>query len=510
MAIRFRPDDNGDNRNSNNNRGNNGGGGRVLMAVLMLVFRYPKFAIPIIVIGAIVFFMMGGFGGGTNQANLYSMGGRIDQDRYDKTLVYPALSTTAAQYGLPAQASLRNNAPRRLNQGEQGSCVGWASAYGARTILESVATGANPNNIAYSPSFLYNQIGLRNCQGAYTGEALKHMTNKGLIEFSKFAYDERDCQRQPSTALKREALEHRIRGYNRLTKSGQNYDVDLEAVKQNIAQGAPVIIAMKVPYSFQDMLGKKIWKPTNSERRRINQLGGHAMCLTGYDENRQLFEVMNSWGEEWGDRGFVYIPYQYFKEFCREAYGVFPHGKAKTASATEFAVSCGLFNTKNRQPIPVRRVRQNLFETTQPIAKNTGFKLEITNSLECYAYVFSKETEQDGGKALTVFPPSPKYSTFLGIVGTRHFPEGGELYPDERGDKDYMAILYSKQELNPEQVRQRIDAANTGNFHDDVMAAVGNAAFQELNFENQSGVIAFKESAKGQEQIAVVVIAVDK
>ena len=234
------------------------------------------------------------------------------------------------------------------------------------------------------------------------------------------------------------------------------------------------------------------------------------MCLIGYDDKRQMFEVMNSWGEEWGDRGFVFIPYQYFKEFCREAYGVFPHGKAKTASATEFAINCGLFNTKTKQPIPVQRVRANLFETTNPIPKNTGFKLEITNSIECYAYVFSKETEADGGKALTVFPPSRKYSTFLGIVGTRHFPEGGELYPDERGEKDYMAILYSKRELNPEQVRQRIDDANKGNFYDDVMNAVGSSAFQQLNFANQPGLISFKESTKGQEEIAVVVIAVAK
>ncbi len=514
MAIRFRPDEQPSNNNSNNNRGGgNGSGGKMLMAALFFVFRYPKIGIPLLIVGGIVYFFMGGFGGGSSandQNNMYGMGGRIDQEKYDKTLVYPALSTSSNKYGLAKAASLRANAPRRLNQGSQGSCVGWASAYAARTILESVATGAPPNSIAYSPSFLYNQIGLQNCQGAYTGEALQHMTQKGLVAFSKFAYNENDCSRKPDNQLLREAMEHRIRGYNRLTRSGKNYDVDLEAVKQNIAQGAPVIIAMKVPYSFQDMMGKKVWQPSRSDARGIDNLGGHAMCLIGYDDDKQLFEIMNSWGEDWGDQGFVFVPYDAFKTFCREAYGVFPHGKAKTASTTEFAIQCGLYNLKNKSAIPVRRVRDNLFETTQKIAKGTGFKIEITNALECYAYVFSKETEADGGAAIVVFPPNRQYSTFLGIVGTRLFPDGGELYPDDKGDKDYMAIVYSKKELNPEQLRQQIDNANTGNYHDDVMKAVGSNAFTNINYKDNQGYIAFNQTTRNDDDIAVVVIAVDK
>ena len=80
------------------------------------------------------------------------------------------------------------------------------------------------------------------------------------MHFSKFPYDEYSCNKRPTQGQLSEAMRYRIRGYNRLTKSGRNYDVDLEAVKQNIAQGAPVIIAVNVPYSFQDMMGKRKWK----------------------------------------------------------------------------------------------------------------------------------------------------------------------------------------------------------------------------------------------------------
>lgn len=36
---------------------------------------------------------------------------------------------------------------------------------------------------------------------------------------------------------------------------------------------------------------------------------GHAFCLSGWDDNKQVFYVKNSWGEAWGDFGDFEIPY---------------------------------------------------------------------------------------------------------------------------------------------------------------------------------------------------------
>lgn len=521
MAIRFRPENN-NNNNSNNNNNNRGRGGRnnsaLIMAVLMFAFRYPKFGIPIIIIGVIAFFFLGGGSGITsnndnNSPGIYNMGCEISQEKYDESKVFAALSSSSSKYSIPAKVSLRQYAPRPLNQGTQGSCVGWASAYAARTILESASTGANPNSTAFSPSFLYNQIGIKGCQGAYTGEALEHMKQKGLLQFSKFAYNENSCSKKPSQAQLQEATRYKIKGYNRLTKTGRNYDVDLEAVKQNIAQGAPVIIAAKVPYSFQDMMGKKVWKAKSSEKRNVNNLGGHAMCLIGYDDNKKQFEIQNSWGTQWGDNGFVFVSYADFKIFCREAYGVFPQQKAKTAAATDFAIECGLYDVATGSTLNLRNVRENLFETTTPIKVGTELKIEITNSLECFTYVFSKEADRGNqqGNALKIFPPSDQYSSYMGIVGTRLFPRNGKFFADDEGTRDFMAIVYSKNELNPDQIRQSIDNAGKGNFYDNVMAAVGRRAFQNLNYKSKSGnLVSFNQSATARQDIAVVVIALDK
>jgi len=39
--------------------------------------------------------------------------------------------------------------------------------------------------------------------------------------------------------------------------------------------------------------------------------GGHAMLCCGFDDNKQVFIIRNSWGPNLGDQGYYYIPYAY-------------------------------------------------------------------------------------------------------------------------------------------------------------------------------------------------------
>lgn len=40
-------------------------------------------------------------------------------------------------------------------------------------------------------------------------------------------------------------------------------------------------------------------------------VGGHAIMFVGYDDEKKVFKFKNSWGEEWGNKGFGYLPYSY-------------------------------------------------------------------------------------------------------------------------------------------------------------------------------------------------------
>src|SRR6202008_2669113 len=104
------------------------------------------------------------------------------------------------------------------------------------------------------------------------------------------------------------------------------YSLDLLAMKQNIAQGAPVVIGMAVGGTFEEMNGNKSWIPTEEDYNNKDQFGGHALCVIGYDDNLDggSFQIMNSWGEDFGVNGLFWMPYEHFEKFTNEAYGLYP------------------------------------------------------------------------------------------------------------------------------------------------------------------------------------------
>jgi C1A family cysteine protease len=66
------------------------------------------------------------------------------------------------------------------------------------------------------------------------------------------------------------------------------------------------------------------------------------MCVIGYDDTalngKGVFEIMNSWGERWGDNGIGYVSYPDFEYFVKEAYGLYPMGKSGDPNNTKLGV----------------------------------------------------------------------------------------------------------------------------------------------------------------------------
>ena len=51
--------------------------------------------------------------------------------------------------------------------------------------------------------------------------------------------------------------------------------------------------------------------------------------LVGYDETRQAFRLINSWGQAWGDHGYSWIDYATFQRMAGEAYAMEPSAAAR-------------------------------------------------------------------------------------------------------------------------------------------------------------------------------------
>ncbi len=510
-----KPKNNNSDQQSTGGSGGLGGLGQLLPFILLFLFKKPKWLMIALAVGAIWYFFLGGSemfsggaAGGDNSGNgQFSFGATLSEQEYDKASVFAPLS---ASYGagagqLPASISLLKYAPKRMHQGDQGSCVGWASSYAARTILQARATGADPNSIAFSPSYLYNQIALSGCNGAYMNNAMETLLKHGDLPFSKFSYDDRSCSRQPNQGQANEASQFRIKGYNRLSQGANNYGVDLMGVKQHLAQGAPVVIGAMVGGTFmQQMVGRSVWQPTQRDYQQYG-FGGHAMCVIGYDDNKQAVQIMNSWGPEWGDNGVAWIGYKDFLTFTKEAYGLYPMGDSPNMDPNKLAVKFGLVENESQTLIPLREVSDRTFRTRAPMRQGTRFKVAITNSIECYIYVFGQEAD---GSSYVLFPYTEKHSPYCGITGTRLFPDDHSMTPDQVGNRDYIAVVVSKSPLNWNTVNSRINTSRQSSYLGKVREAIGPEEVPNVKFSTPDAV-EFSCDLNGKNVVATV-IEIDK
>jgi GNAT superfamily N-acetyltransferase len=110
----------------------------------------------------------------------------------------------------------------------------------------------------------------------------------------------------PSEEANKNALRHRIEYYQRL------YTVDEIKYALYVFHGAT--ISIDIFQSFIDAPNGKIPFPKIEEKR----LGSHSIALVGYNEQEFIFA--NSWGKEWGDAGFGYLPFDYINKFLIEAW----------------------------------------------------------------------------------------------------------------------------------------------------------------------------------------------
>lgn len=513
-------DDYDDSSNSNRNTTNTGGGAGGLLSFLPLLFSLfrggggGKGIFLLLLIGAGAYFILGRGGCDTNSVvqSLFSQSGyNFSPQEFSKAKVYEGLEDDNVKNPLPEAVSLAAFAPNRLNQGKQGSCVAWSSAYAARTILEAASTRQNPNQVAYSPAFVYNNIALDDCQGSYIQRAMEFMQTRGSLPFSDFQYDENNCSRQANSSLLQKASENRIHGFTRLTESDDVNGLNIRAVKEHLAKDAPVVIGMMVGQSFmQGMLGQKVWHPDQSDYQQVG-FGGHAMCVIGYDDRLEggAFQIMNSWGPEWGQNGIGYVRYGDFKEFVREAYGLDPLPKRGAALNMAFECSVGMMNNETRQPIALKPFAGNVFKTITPIKKGTRFKMEIKNAVECYIYIFTPD--ESGNKSMVLFPYKPIHSAYCGITGYRLFPRKESIMADDIGNKETMAVVVSKTELDYNGLNAAIISSNQPGFAAKVNEAVANHAVKNVNYKaTADGKINFNVAAGEANSIVATIVEMDK
>jgi C1A family cysteine protease len=115
-------------------------------------------------------------------------------------------------------------------------------------------------------------------------------------------YDYMENSTIPEKAFE-EAKKYKVSSYLRV------YTTD--EIRKAIYQYGPVLGSFAITQEFMRMSSDGIVKP----RGNSPWVGNHAMTIIGYDDTKKMFKIQNSWGKDWGDHGFCYMPYDVLEHF---------------------------------------------------------------------------------------------------------------------------------------------------------------------------------------------------
>jgi len=211
---------------------------------------------------------------------------------------------------LPSEFTLEDKyrTPIR-DQGTYGTCVGHA-AVSVKELQEALNYPSQV--ISLSPLFVYRECkqvdGIPTQEGTYPRTAMDVLRKKGVCKENTLPYSQlKDIKQLPTPPKKayEEAKDFIIGAYARIQT--------IDELKQAIYRDGPVLAGIMVYENFiTPGTGGFIKIPEGK------WLGNHAVAAVGWNDNltyagyKGFIRVRNSWGASWGDKGYCWIPYDFF------------------------------------------------------------------------------------------------------------------------------------------------------------------------------------------------------
>jgi len=439
-------------------------------------------------------------------------GAVLDPAAYEQTDAKPVTRSSTVP---PRLVSLRQFAPSPGDQGQYGTCTGWATAYAARTISESIALNrtnqAQSTDNAFSPNFVY--------LGHYLSLGITPTGQEGAVlsRILDFVRTTGAVRRQPferTTAFNRISFSsfaniqlYPISNYVRLfsNRAGTSGPVEerVTPVRRSLSEGKPVVIGMNTPASFFN--ARDVWRP--HETPTINH-GGHAMCVVGYNDDIHggAFEIQNSWGTSWGNNGYIWITYNDFARYVFEAFEMIEN-LANYRDSSRFAASINIEIWNSQQGMPVSYDNQGFYRTRTSYPSGTTFRFLMTNRHPAYVYAFAADTNSN--EVTRIFP-------LEGVSPVMDYSDSTIAWPSEEDwmamdnitGTDYLVVLYSKRELDIASIQRRF-ALEAGSFTERVARAVGANFIPYNTVQYNASQIEFTAVSNNPSAIFGLLLAID-
>jgi len=474
---------------------------------------------------------------GTAQAQdefeMFGMGLIEDDEAYAQIPRKPELLTRDYTV-LPDSFSLRKYCPRANSQGQYGTCSAWSTTYAARTIAEAIKWGWTDAEVitdeAFAPQFVYtlvkNSTDSTCIQGISINRVMELLKTKGAPKHRNYSVE---CADFVPRWVTDEAADNLIDDYFTLfDRDCTSQEKKVNIVKKSLTQERPVLINMHIPMPSFGRAGE-MWNGRTPEDTRT---GYHAMCVVAYDDHKAggAFQIMNSWGEKWGDKGFTWVRYEDFAKQVDWAFELYvkkvkypealsntkpkPTPEQKKDTIPEFVeqekpdvLSGSMYiqlRTGERMEQRLVKGKWPMYEAKGKYLTGTRYRVYLTNNAPAYVYVVGSDLQNHVSK---VFPPADNISPAL-VYSSNNMALPGEDYWAEMDDtqgKDYLCVLYASQALPIDDIIRSIRQAD-GTFAEKLVRALegkGLAPVEDISYERNQ--IAFKATTHG----AVVPVIVE-
>lgn len=446
-------------------------------------------------------------------ACLQAQGIRNDDTKYQNL---PQKRSALAISKLPPRIDLSAYAPSVINQGENGTCVAVSVGYYMRTLLEAQKRGITDKKaidaLRFSPSYLYNHVkdaGDANCTGGLDiSDALEYIKQNGLPSLSAAPFP--NCQ---SPVALNASPDSRILDYVRLFGLLDAPQAKTLAVKKALSERSPVVVGMQTTPSIKNLAlrnslasraeaflpwvnsGRQSaastnftrWQPALSPSLSI----GHAMCVVGYDDTmfgKGAFKLINSWGSNWGDKGYFWITYDDFNQYAKYGYQAYLQpagGQSPIILSADITISLATFVTGTEEAVERSPTGTKLVAYTVVKPQRTGTPFTFSAALSNQEYLYLITANATDSVAIKLFPEKG-FSPLIGPNTKMALPKDGLLRLAGNTGLEYWLFLFSETPIDVDGYVKKMNEQK-GPFPDRVIAAFGSALtpYQQINYKEK-------------------------
>ena len=141
--------------------------------------------------------------------------------------------------------------------------------------------------------------------GAYIRDTIKSIHCDGVRKERTWPYNTKKFAEKPPGKAYDEAKDNIVSKYERLHQ-------DIDQFQACLMNNCPFVFGFNVASSFHKTNNPLAQMPMPKPDEKI--VGSHAVLAVGYDDRNRHFTILNSWGQDWGDNGYFYMPYDFIKE----------------------------------------------------------------------------------------------------------------------------------------------------------------------------------------------------